>query len=133
MSDRIRGKVAHLIDERTLVINRGTDHGVTVGMRFAVLNPKGADVVDPDTGETIGSVDIDKVLVKVVRVAPKMAVARTFRTFVSGIGAIMSSEKRHETLSVEGSTYKQDLEEKDSYVKIGDPVVEARGEEFTDK
>lgn len=62
-----------------------------------------------------------------------MAVARTFRTFVSGIGAIMSSEKRHETLSVDGSTYKQDLDEKDSYVKIGDPVVEARGEEFTDR
>jgi hypothetical protein len=30
--------------------------------------PQGANVVDPETGESLGSVEIDKVLVKVVRV-----------------------------------------------------------------
>ncbi|MER7994399.1 hypothetical protein [Micromonospora chalcea] len=133
MTERIRGKVAQLIDERTLVINRGAEHGVQVGMRFAVLNRKGADVVDPDTNEPIGSVDVEKVLVKVVRVEARLAVARTFRSFTTGIGAMFQSGVRHETLRTDSATYKQELDEEDSYVKIGDPVVEAVGEEFGDK
>jgi hypothetical protein len=129
VTDRIRGQVAQLIDESTLVINRGSEHGVQVGMRFAVLNRKGADVVDPETGESIGSVDVEKVLVKVVRVEPKLAVGRTFRTFTSGLG-IFSSTSRRETLRTDSATYRQELSEQDSIVKIGDPVVQAVGDEF---
>jgi hypothetical protein len=129
VTDRIRGHVAQLIDESTLVINRGSEHGVQVGMRFAVLNRKGANVVDPETGESIGSVDVEKVLVKVVRVEPKLAVGRTFRTFTSGLG-MFSSTSRRETLRTDSATYRQELSEQDSIVKIGDPVVEAVGDEF---
>ena len=131
MTDRVRGLVAELIDDRTLVINRGSDHGVQVGMRFAVLNRKGANVVDPETGESLGSVEIEKVLVKVVRVEPKFAVARTFRTFASPFGRLLSAPQR-ETLRTDSATYKHELSEEDSYVKIGDPVVESVGDEFAD-
>jgi hypothetical protein len=132
VTERIRGFVAELIDDRTLVINRGFDHGVQVGMRFAVLNRKGANVKDPETGEPIGSVEVEKVLVKVVRVGPQLAVARTFRSFTSGFGNIFSNTSRRETLRTNSATYKQELSEQDSYVKIGDPVVEAVGDEFAD-
>jgi hypothetical protein len=132
MTERIRGKVAQLIDDRTLVINRGSDDGVQVGMRFAVLNRRGADVIDPDTGEPIGSVEIDKVVVKVVRVEPRLAVGRTFRTFTTGFAAALwgTGRVQHETLRTDTATYKQELDEAESYVKIGDPVVEVVGEEF---
>jgi hypothetical protein len=69
------------------VINRGSDQGVQVGMRFAVLNRKCHNVVGPKTGESLGSVEVEKVLVKVVRVEPKLAVGVTFRNFRSGFGA----------------------------------------------
>jgi hypothetical protein len=101
-------------------------------MRFAVLNRKGANVVDPETGESLGSVDVEKVLVKVVRVEPKLAVARTFRTFTSGFGKLFSGTPRGETLRTDSATYKQELSEEDSYVKRGDPVVQALGDEFAD-
>jgi hypothetical protein len=70
MPDRIEGKVAQLIDGQSLAINRGSEHGVRVGMRFAVLNPRGSEVRDPDTDEVIGSVELEKVVVKIVRVEP---------------------------------------------------------------
>ena len=133
MPDRIEGRVAELIDDQTLVINRGSDHGVQVGMRFAILNPRGAEIKDPDTNEVIGSVEIEKVIVKVVRVEPKLAVARTFRTFrTPGIFNIPSfgGGTRRETLRTDQSTYKEELDPKDSYIKLGDPAVRVVGDEF---
>jgi hypothetical protein len=132
MPDRIEGKVAQLIDSQTLVINRGSEHGVELGMRFAVLNPRGAEISDPDTGEKIGSVEIEKVIVKVVRVENRLAVARTFRTFRTGFLGSFSplGGVRKETLRTDEATYKEELDPKDSYIKIGDPAVQIVAEEF---
>jgi hypothetical protein len=132
MPDRIEGKVAQLLDTQSLVINRGSENGVQVGMRFAILNPRGAEVRDPDTNEVIGSVELDKVIVKVVRVEPRLAVARTFRTFrTSGLFSMPSiSGVRRETLRTDQTTYREELDPKDSYVKVGDPAVQVIGDEF---
>jgi hypothetical protein len=132
MPDRIEGKVARLIDTQTLVINRGSEHGVRVGMRFAVLNPRGAEITDPDTNEVIGSVELDKIVVKVVSVEPRLAVARTFRTFTTrGIFNFpITGETRRESLRTGDTTYREELDDKDSYIKVGDPAVQVIGDEF---
>jgi hypothetical protein len=133
MSERIEGRVAQLIDDRTLVINRGSQHGVRIGMRFAVLNPRGAEIIDPDSGDTIGSVEIDKVVVKVVRVEELLAVAKTFRTLTTSIFpslALYTGGTRRETLRSDETTYREELDPKDSYINVGDPVVQVIGEEF---
>jgi hypothetical protein len=88
MTDRIEGRVAQILTARELVINRGSAEGVEVGMRFAVLNRRGTDIKDPDTGEPLGSVEIEKVLVKVVRVDEHLSVTRTFRTYRVGGSAL---------------------------------------------
>jgi hypothetical protein len=138
MTDRIEGRVAQILTARELVINRGSAEGVGVGMRFAVLNRHGTDIKDPDTGEVIGSIEIEKVLVKVVRVDEHLSVARTFRTYSVGGGglwalsALQGSPPRtvYETLRTDERRLKDELDEKESYVKIGDPVVQVIGEEF---
>jgi hypothetical protein len=101
-------------------------------MRFAVLNRKGAEVIDPETQESIGSVDVEKVVVKVVSTGPRLAVAKTFRTFSRGFGVLFDSGVELETLRLGEKTFKMELDEKDSLVKIGDPVVQAVGDEFGD-
>jgi hypothetical protein len=141
MTDRIEGRVAQILTARELVINRGSADGVNVGMRFAVLNRRGTDIKDPDTGELLGSVELDKVLVKVVRVDEHLAVARTFRTYRVGGGglwaftALQGSPPRtvYETLKTDERRLKDELDEKESYVKIGDPVVQVIGEEYDDE
>src|SRR3954453_6350862 len=136
MTDRIRGVVAQLLNQRELVINCGSDDGVSNGMTFAVLNRRGAEIRDPKTGEVLGSVELPKVLVRIVRTDERLAVARTFKTErrnvggggmgVSGIGRIFEPELYvdvAETLRLEDKTFAEEITERESYVKIGDPVV----------
>src|SRR5262245_12200727 len=65
---RIRGKVAAILSKRELILNVGSDDGVEIGMKFVILNSQGIDVSDPDTGKVLGTVEVPKTVVKVVRV-----------------------------------------------------------------
>ncbi len=134
MNSLIQGHVAQVLNSRELVINRGSEHGVAAGMKFAVLDTKARDIEDPITGETLGSVYRPKVQVKVFRVEPKLALARTFksrRKNVGGMGVGGAAISRmfeppkyvreYETFKTDASTW-EELDEEQSYVKIGDPV-----------
>lgn len=138
---RIEGKVAKVLNSREVAINRGEDSGVEVGMKFAVLNRNGLEIVDPDTGEKLDSVEVEKTVVKIVRTTPRTAVGRTFRTTTTRAGVLYTGgllglsqppRKIVETLRTDETTYKEEIEEEDTYVKTGDPVVEVTGEEFSD-
>lgn len=130
----ITGKVAKILNARDLVINRGSAHGVALGMRFAVLDAKGENIADPETGESLGSVERTKVEVEVIDVLEKLAVARTFRKWTKNVGGNLVNwpglqkslqppkyVERWQTLKTDESTW-EDLDEADSYVKTGDPV-----------
>ena len=122
--------------ERELIINRGTDHGVEVGTRFAILNPKGLEVKDPETGEDLGSLEVAKTIVKVVSVKEKLCMAQTFRTVKSSGGPLWATglasppEERVETLRTDHPHAYAELSEEESRVKIGDPAVEVTGRIF---
>lgn len=89
----IRGKVARILNSRELVINIGASDGVVEGMHFDVLDPKGEDIKDPDTGELLGSIERPKVRVQVVQVQDRLSVTATFKrrqVNVGGVGADVS-------------------------------------------
>ena len=125
----IRGKVARVLNSRELAINKGTDDGVAVGMRFAVIDPSGLNITDPDTGHILGSVARVKARVEIVSVQPRLAVGRTYdmregRTGIADVsGLFLSTPRRAVTLSVADAPYRP-LDEKDSIVKTGDPAEE---------
>jgi len=138
MTSQIRGKVAQVLNSRELALNVGTDHGVQVGMLFDVLDPKGEDIIDPDTGDVLGSLARPKVRIKVISVQPKLAVASTYkkeRINIGGVGIgstglaqLLSPPEyvtQYETLKTTEKTW-EDISEEDSYVKRGDPVVEVK-------
>jgi hypothetical protein len=134
----IEGHVAQVLDSRTLVINRGTEHGVFVGMIFEVLDTTGLDIRDPETNETIGSVLRPKVRVKVIDVQAKLAVATTFhsrRRNVGGSGGAAAHVlaqitapprwiQETESFKTDDAAWEQ-IDEAESYVKAGDPVRQA--------
>ena len=145
MSDPIRGLVASLLTNRDLVVNRGSEHGVRKGMKFAVLNPRGLQVEDPETGEPIGSVEVPKVIVEVSRIEPKLSVAKTFRQRrvnvggrgVGGAGFGIASlfeppewVESWETLRTSERPHSEEIDPSESYVQIGDPVVEVRDDDY---
>jgi hypothetical protein len=129
----IRGKVARVLNTREVAINKGLKDGVEVGMIFKILHTKGLSIADPDTGEPLGSVELEKVKVKVTIVQEMIAVASTYRTRrvnVGGSGFAFGSvfdppkwETRVETLEIDEAS-RVELDEEDSYVRTGDPVVQ---------
>jgi hypothetical protein len=140
MTEPIRGKVARILNSREMVINVGAQSGVAVGMRFEVMDIKGEDIRDPDTGELLGSLERPKVRVEVSKVEERLSVASTYKQETvnvggAGMGTAIGTyslsglfmpakwETRYETLKTEEKTW-EDLEEEDSYVKTGDPVVQ---------
>jgi hypothetical protein len=141
---RLVGKVARVLNSREIAINLGLNYGIKFGMLFDVVDPKGEEIVDPETREILGSLERAKVRVKVIAVYPKMSVASTYKTREINVGGSGKSGmfafeqvtssivhdllppkwiKEVETLKTTEKTW-ENLELKDSYVKIGDPVVE---------
>jgi hypothetical protein len=142
MSDNIRGKVAKVLNSKEVALNVGSKDGVETGMYFDILDPKGENIVDPDSKEVLGSIERPKVRVKVIKVQENLSVASTFKEKkknvggtldFGGLGAISQSlmpqkwVSEVETLKTEEKTW-EDLEEEQSYVKTGDPVVQVREE-----
>ena len=128
----IRGKVASVLNDREVVINRGSTNGVELGMKFDILSGNSPEIIDPDTKESLGRIENRKVRVRVASVYDRMAVAETFevrRVNVggSGIGIGVFTpprwENRYETLK-RGDARVNELSEFESYVSIGDPVVQ---------
>jgi hypothetical protein len=133
MADLIEGQVAEVLNARDLVINRGEENGVEEGMVFEILAPHGQDIRDPETDEVLGSVGRPKVVVKVVEVEPKLAVARTFKSRRRNVGGTDLNQQwrrlfeppryvtEYDTLKTSERTW-EDLSEEESFVKRGDPA-----------
>lgn len=132
----ICGRVAQILNSRELVINLGTEQGVEFGMYFDVLDPKGQEIKDPVTKKVLGSIDRPKVRVKVTKVQAKICIASTYKKTEVNIGghgvgiggfanALMPPKLviEYETFKTDEQTW-EDLSEEESYVKIGDPVVQ---------
>jgi hypothetical protein len=129
----IQGKVAAILNERDLVINRGESDGVSEGMLFQVTQPD-VPIKDPDSGLELGVLVRDKIKVRVVELHPNFSVAKTYETYSASVPSELqqtlsrkwgrtvtrvrkilteSAEQEGDTIGREGST-----------VYVGDPVVQ---------
>lgn len=73
MAGAVEAKVAKILDESTLIINAGTAHGVQPQMPFIVYAP-GGEVVDPDSGESLGKWEAVKGQIIAVHVQERMTI-----------------------------------------------------------
>ena len=78
----VKGKVAKILNDREVVINRGESDGVKLGARFKVIET--VNVEDPDTKETIGTIEREKIRFKITHLEPAMSIARTYETYTYG-------------------------------------------------
>jgi hypothetical protein len=72
-------KVAKVIDEYTLVINKGLADGVKAGQRFLIYT-YGDEVIDPDTRVSLGKLEIVKGTGRVSHLQGSMATVRSDMT-----------------------------------------------------
>ncbi len=73
MTKTIEGKVAKILDEYSIVINVGRNDGVTEGMVFVVFTQSSDEIKDPDSGETLGTLENVKDYVSAVHIQDKFA------------------------------------------------------------
>ncbi len=97
----VEGKVAKILGKGEVVLNRGRSHGVRQGMLFEIFTPEGEEVWDPDTGETLGTVEDVKAKAEVTEVKERLAVARLFdasspfgATGAAGFGELQENLQR---------------------------------------
>lgn len=72
MSERYFGKVVHISDKFSVVINAGAEKDVKVGMKFLVVG-LGDVIRDPDSGEELEQLEIVRGRAEVVHVQPKLS------------------------------------------------------------
>ncbi len=103
----VEGKVAKILGSE-IVINRGRREGVRRGMLFEVFAPEGEEVWDPDTGETLGTVEDVKAQAEVTEVKDRLAVARLQNT-ASPFGAVNIGEMQENLQRIFGQMFGDDV------------------------
>lgn len=66
-------RVVDIVDEYRVVMNRGSRDGVKVGQRFLVYGVGESELVDPDTGENLGRLEVVRGIGNVTHVQEKVA------------------------------------------------------------
>src|SRR5699024_2741137 len=67
-------KIVKILDEYNVVINAGINQDIKQGDQFQILDKEGSDVIDPDTKEIIGTLDLIKSTVEVTELHEKMCI-----------------------------------------------------------
>lgn len=134
MTDRIKAKVARILDDRRLILNRGSDDGVEIGSRFAILSNRSVEITDPeDPKAIIGTLPVARTIVKVTSVEDHMSIAQTFRTLKSsGILPAFGPREWNDSIDTDESTVVDELGTAERTVKWGDEAVEIPGNEDFD-
>ena len=84
--DKVNGTVLRILNDREVVLNRGTEDGLAHDAYIGIINPDTEDVVDPETGESLGSIRRYKVALKVSQLSDRLAIAATYKTKQVNVG-----------------------------------------------
>ncbi len=108
-----KGFVVKIIDEETLVINRGSNHGLKNGDRYLIYG-SGGEIKDPTTGASLGNLEIVRGSGTVIHVQEQMSTIKsdqfhrpstiTKRTIRKGAGSAL-------TIALGGSESSEIIEE----------------------
>lgn len=101
-----------LADDKRLVINRGSEHGIRKGQKVLVYSLSNEEIKDPNSGESLGYLEIYKGTGKIIHIQEKMS-------------TIESDKVEHEMQKIQKPSFMGIGEETYSYTKIlgfDDPV-----------
>jgi hypothetical protein len=116
----IETKIVRILNPTQVVLGAGSEQGVREGMTF-VLYSLSDEIRDPETGESLGQLEIVKGRVRVTHVQQRFCTATTeSRTVTRGpldpLALLRKTETVYEQLKVEGAV----AVETDLTVRVGD-------------
>lgn len=124
-------KIAKIISTTELVINAGSKQNINVGDKFQIIDKVGSEpVMDPDTGKSLGTLDIIKGMVEVTAVYPNMSIVQSERTInpllqaSMGVAQSLSPYQVRKDLNVDKAQITGGApENKNVPIKIGDVAI----------
>jgi hypothetical protein len=105
----VEGKVAKVLNNNEIVINRGRIDSVRHGMVFEVFTEGGEEVWDPDTGETLGTVEDVKAKAEVTEVKDRLAIARLQASQQMPLGAAGVGDMQEQLQRIFGQMFGDDV------------------------
>ncbi|WP_431101226.1 hypothetical protein [Roseateles noduli] len=76
MNERYFAKVVKVIDKHTIVVNAGADKDLKVGKQFLIVG-LGEAIVDPDTKESLGQLEVVRGKARVTHVQERIATLKS--------------------------------------------------------
>ena len=139
----INGKIIRIIDTKTVIINLGTNDGITNESYFNILGEP-EEIIDPFSNSILGSVNVVKAKVKTSQAYDKFTIATTnwishniklANPFASGISQFFETvETDTGELKVDKTEVQPWKAKSEMPVKIGDTVtVEVDEEKIKDE
>jgi len=117
--------IVKIISETTFVINAGSDDGFDVGDKFNIIGDGPAEIIDPITGELLGSFTGSKGQIVIMQIQPKMSLAQTETKFVNAFASSLQSltgSYRQKELNVDLSQVTGGIATNNDPVQIGDKI-----------
>lgn len=124
----LEGRIIRIPDESTVIINLGSDQGVTLNAIFSIFGAP-ETVTDPFSKENLGTVIVVKAKVAATAVYDRFTIASSIWTQTSlkglsggGLGGLFTSQTVGEKLTVDPTQIKPWLARSQAPVAIGDTV-----------
>lgn len=116
-------KVIKIIDDYRIVINAGAVQGITEDTKLEIYVP-GEEILDPDTGAKLGTLDYIKAYLKVVHAYENMSICRNYEIKEASLFDFGVAFTKYElkTLKVDKTQITGGLNEEDKIIRIGDLV-----------
>lgn len=121
-------RVVKIVDPYRIVINVGSEHGLTISDKVAVY-AEGQPVVDPETKQVLGTLDRIKAYLNVEFVYDKMSLCINAKTKLSTSWASLATaaldltgDRAREPMDVDPKAITGGWETGDTTIRIGDPV-----------
>jgi len=74
----MEARIVKILDEgMRFVLNKGKNDGMTVGKEFMIVEPTDEEIIDPETGKSLGKLEIPKGKIKVIYVKDKHSIAES--------------------------------------------------------
>jgi hypothetical protein len=119
----LEGKIAKILGRNEVVINKGRADGVKTGMMFEIFAPEGEEVWDPDTGETLGTVEDIKAKAEITEVKDRLAVAKLQNT-ASPLGGAGIGEMQENIQRMFGQMFGENVQVQ-GFGQVGDDDLES--------
>ena len=120
----LTAQVARVNSKTQLVLNVGREHGVKPGDIFRIMSLDGIPINDPESGEEIGILPVEKARVSVETVYPRICIVETYRTYkIGGAGALGAMFGPERTVKEEMDVEKSEDYDVDKTVRVGDTAT----------